>query len=178
MGRGIKDADTFQDRIQPSTSKVHTRRWASNEELAWPVANDIQFFTVPQSSPAALTSLPLQGTTVRRGQEIHKDSHNLPFTLPTSNFCVLGKVYFKLSLNKIIPWPSLSSSSAPLTKTRFPGTTVAISPAVHSTSTSSLIHMYSQNHCAHRDQFIFPSPVAPFGLCRKKLAASNKERYE
>lgn len=177
-GEGIKAADVFQDHIQPSTSKVHTRRWASNEELAWPVGNYIQFFIVPQSSPAALTSPPLHGTTVRRGQEIHKDSHNLPFTLPTSSFSVLGKVYFKLSLNKIIPWPSPSSSPASLTSTRFPGTTVAISPAVHSTSTSSLIHMYSQNHCAHRDQFIFPSPVAPFGLCRKKLAASNKECYE
>lgn len=176
----IKAADIFQYHIQLSASKVHTRRWASNEELAWPVGNYIQFLIVPQCSPTASASPTLQGTTVRRGQKIQKHSHNLPFTLPTSNFCVLGSIYFSLSLNKMwhYSWPFLSSSPASLTHTRLLCTTVAISPAVHSTSGSSLIHMYSQNHYAHRDQFIFPSPVASFILCRKKLAASNKECYE
>lgn len=179
----IKAADVFQYHVQLSASKAHTRRWASDEELAWPVENYIQFLIVPQCSPIALASPTLQGTTVRRGRKfrsIHTICHLL-FQQATSVFLegfILASAWIKCG---ITPWPFLSSSPASLTHTqwyRFPCTTVTISPAVHSTSTSSLIHMYRQNHCAHRDQFIFPSPVASFILCRKKLAASNKECYE
>lgn len=97
----IKAADIFQYHVQLSASKVHTRRWASDEELAWPVGNYIKFLIAPQCPPIAWASPTLPGTTMRRGQKIQKHSHNLPFTLPTSNFCVLGRVYFSLSLNKM-----------------------------------------------------------------------------
>ena len=118
----------------------------------------------------------------RKFRSIHTICHLL-FQQATSVFLegfilegfILASAWIKRG---ITPWPFLSSSPASLTHTRFPCTTAAISPAVHSTSASPLIRMYSQNHCAHRDQFIFPSPVAPFILCRKKLAASNKECYE
>lgn len=96
----IKAANIFQYHVQLGASKARTRRWASNEELAWPVGNYIQSLIVPQCSPIASASPALQGTTVRRRQIIQKLSHNLPFTLPTSNLCVPGRVYFSLSLNK------------------------------------------------------------------------------
>lgn len=132
-----------------------------------------------QCSPIASASPTLQGTTVRREQKIQRHSHNLPLTLLTSNFCVLGRVYFTLSMNEMEFYSlAISEQLFHISDTRFPCTTTDISPAVRSMLASPLIPMYSQNHCAHRDQFIFPSPVASFILCRKKLAASNKECYE
>lgn len=87
--------------------------------------------------------------TVRRGQKIQKGSHNLPFTLPTSNFCVPGRVYFSLSLNKMCHYSlTISEQLSSITDTH----QVSMFSYCHFTCSSQHISLISNTHVQSKSQ--------------------------